>query len=260
MGQGQGLVQQQVDPSAVSQNPALKDVKLDQKPGAQVPLSATFKDESGKLVTFGSLLQGRPIVVLPIFYRCTGVCNIELQGVLNALMKDPKLVPGRDLDIVALDINPKEGPDLARAKKESTLDEYGKPKTAAGWHFLTGDMANIRAVTDSMGFGFDYNAEKDQVNHPSGVMVLTPKGQVSTYMLKGTYQPEAFEQDLALAKKSKIAAKSSDIFFGCIHVDPLTGRRSLVIQKVMQLLGVVTVAALVLSIAVMSLRSRTRSA
>src|SRR5579862_7142618 len=149
--------QQSVDLESISKNPALVNVRVDQKPGAQLPLDARFKDESGQTVTFGSMFRGHPLVLLPIFYRCTGVCNIELQGVLNALIRDPKLVPGRDPEVVCLGTNPKEGPALAKGKKQSTLEEYGKPNTASGWHFLTGDLPDIRAVTDAMGFQFTYD-------------------------------------------------------------------------------------------------------
>ncbi len=246
--------QQEVDLSSVSKNPELANVRVDQRPGAQLPLGAKFRDETGNEITFGSLFNGRPLVLLPIFYRCTGVCNIELQGVLNALIKSQKLMPGRNLDVVALGINPKEGPDLAMGKKRATLEEYGKPRSADGWHFLTGDMADIRAVTDAMGFRFTYDPGKDVVNHPSGVMVLTPQGQVSAYMLGGTYQPTAFEQDVDRAAASQIAPRSQEIFFGCIHVDPLTGKRSIVIQNVMRLFGIVTVVAIVGGILLLSRR------
>ena len=248
--------QQQVDLGSISKNPDLANVRVDQKPGAQLPLDATFKDESGKTVTFGSLFEGRPLVLLPIFYRCTGVCDVELQGVVNALIKDRNVVPGRNVDVVCLGINPKEGPDLAMEKRKSILDEYGKPATAGGWHFLTGDMANIRKVTDTLGFRFTYDPQQDVVNHPSGVMVLTPKGQISAYMLSGTYQPTAFDEDVKRAAAARIAPKSEEIFFGCVHVDPLTGRRSLVIQNVIRLFGVLTVLAIIVSMLLLS-RMRT---
>jgi protein SCO1/2 len=249
-------LQQSVDSSAISKNPALAHVKVDQRPGVQLPMDAVFTDDTGKQITFGSLFQGKPVVLLPIFYRCTGVCNLELQGVLNALMRDPKLMPGRDLEVVALGINPKEGPDLAKGKKASTLEEYGKPQTAVGWHFLTGDMQNIRLVTNAMGFDFTYDPAKDQVNHPSGVMVLTPKGLVSSYMLGGIYQPTAFQNDVTRAAASGIAPKSDELFFGCICIDPITGKRSLVIQNVLRLLGILTIGCILGTMVLMSNRGR----
>ena len=257
---GQGLVQQSVDPSAVRQDPRLSGVRVDQKMGAALPLDAKFKDADGKQITFGSLFKGHPLVILPIFYRCTGVCNLELQGVLNALSKDDKIVPGRDVEVVALGINPKEGPDLAAGKKASTLDLYGKPKTADGWHFLTGDIADIRKVTDAIGFGFTYDPATDQINHPSCVVMVTPRGQISSYMLKGFYNPSAFAGDLQAAAQARIQAPSQDLFFGCIHVDPLTGKRSLEIQALLKVCGVATLAVLALSIFALSCRSRLKMA
>jgi protein SCO1 len=253
---GQTGIQEQVDPVAVQQNPILKDVRVDQKPGAQVPLGAEFTDETGKVVTFGSLLHNRPLILVPIFFRCKGVCEVELEGVINALRKDQDVVPGQNVDVAVLSINPKEKQDLAEGKKQATLEEYGKPKTAGGWHFLTGDMPNIRSVTDSMGFQFTYDADQDRVNHPSGIMVITPGGKVSTYMLKGMYEPGALNRDVLLAAKSGVAPKSEDLYFGCVHVDPITGKRSLVIQGVMKVLGLATVAAILIGIVSLARKGR----
>ena len=183
--------QQQVDPAAVQQNPNLKDVKVDQKPGAQVPLTAAFKDESGKSVTFGSLLKGRPIVFLPIFYRCTGVCNIELQSVLNALIQDPSLLPGRDLDVVALSIDPEGGPrprqgqegvHARRIQEAEDRRRLALPHGRHGQHPLGHRLDGVRLRLQ----------RREGPGEPpvsGGVMVLTPKGQVSTYMLRGASRP-----------------------------------------------------------------------
>jgi protein SCO1/2 len=253
---GQGQFQESVGSSSVLQNPALKEVRVDQKPGTQLPLNAQFTDETGKAIPFGSLLHHRPLILLPIFFRCKGVCEVELQGLINALIKDKSVVPGQNVDVAVLSINPTERWDLGRDKKQSTLDMYGKASTASGWHFLTGTMPNIRAVTDAMGFSFTYDPDKDLVNHPSGIMILTPDGKVSTYMLKGMYEPSALDRDVLLAAKSGVAPKSQELFFGCVHVDPITGKRSLAIQGVMRFLGVATVAALLIGIIALARRPK----
>jgi protein SCO1/2 len=253
---GQSLGLDAVGSNVVQPNPTLKNVRVDQKPGAQIPLDAQFTDETGKTILFGSLFHNRPLILLPIFFRCKGVCEVELQGIINALIKDKDVIPGENVDVAVLSINPKEKSDLAMAKKESSLDVYGKPKTAPGWHFLTGDMTNIRKVTDPMGFSFTYDAVKNQVNHPSGIMLLTPSGKVSSYMLRGIYEPSALNRDVLLASKSGVAPKSEDLFFGCIHCDPVTGKRSIAIQGVMRLLAFATVAALLIGIVTLARKSR----
>lgn len=231
-------------------------MRVDQKLAAQVPLDARFSDEQGAAVTIRTVLKGRPVILLPIFYRCQGVCNLEIQGILASLNKLPKLIPGRDLDIVVVSVNPKEGPALALAKKQATMAEYDGPRDPAGWHFLTGDMPNIRRVTDAIGFQFTYDFAKDRVNHPSCVAVLTPKGVVSSYLLGIHYREAAIEQALRVAKLELVGKKDEDSFFGCIHLDPVTGHRSLVILQVLKVAAGATVLALLGSIVALSVRRR----
>jgi len=252
-------MQVSVSQSDVSKNPALVNVNLQQNPGVQLPVNSEFKDSTGATVKFGSLLKGHPVILLPIFYRCKGVCDLEIQGVLNALMKTPSIVPGRDIEVVALGINPKEGPDLAAEKKQEILTEYGKPSTANGWHFLTGAMDQILSVTSPMGFHFTYDPAQDVVNHPSGIMMLTPKGRVSSYIVRPTYVLSSLVQDVTKANAEVIQPKTEDLYFGCVCVDPITGKQSLVVLAVMRLLAIVTLLTLVCSISIMSFRSARRA-
>jgi len=247
---GQGF--QQVT-AVVPANVNLKDVKIIQRLGSQLPMDVEFKDQLGQSVTFGSMLHGRPALVLAIFYRCAGVCSIEMQNLAETLatMDNPRI--GRDFDVIVVGINPKETPDLARAKLAQTIATYPKFKgTQAGWHFLTGTLSNIRSVTNKLGFFFTYDPVKDVVNHSAGVMFLTPTGAVSSYILGARYTVDGFRSDIQLAGKNQIGVKSPDIFFGCIHIDPLTGKRSIVIENVLKVAGVVTVTVLLLTLLTLS--------
>lgn len=229
-----------------------KAVRIDQNLGGQVPLDASFKDQTGKAVTFGEALGGKPAVVMCIFYLCRGVCNLELQSTIATVkqMKAQKL--GKDFDVIVVGIHPKEGSDLAQGKFKSTIDEVNLPGTEGGWRFLTGDWANIHKVTDALGFHYTYDPQKDAIDHPSGVMFLSPQGKISSYVYGANYSAAIFDRNLDLASRAKVGAKAEEIFFGCIHVDPLTGKRSLVIQNVLKVAGIGTVLAIALSIAVLS--------
>ncbi|AIE85701.1 SCO family protein [Fimbriimonas ginsengisoli] len=233
-------------------------VRIDQSLGAQVPLDASFLDRTGKTVAFGDLLAGKPALVLPIFYKCKGICGLELQGAIAAIkgLKQSRL--GRDFNVIVLSIHPKETPDLAQGKYASTIDEVALPGTEGGWRFLVGDWANIHKVTDTLGFKYTYNEAKDAIDHPSGVMFVTPQGVVSSYIYGAVYTPEQFERNFAIAGHSKVGAKAQEIFFGCIHLDPLTGKRSLVVQNVIKVAGAATVLTLGLSIFVLSGKARFR--
>jgi protein SCO1/2 len=238
-----------VDPDVAFRSPKMKEIGVDQKMGAQIPLDARFTDDDGKVKTVREIFSGRPVVLLPIFYRCERTCYLELTGVVAALNLTKKLEVGRDVEIVAIGINPTETWELARAKKKSILGSYSKfDKTKQNWHLLTGDMPNIRKVTDSMGFRFAYDEKKNEVSHPSGIMMLTPDGKISSYSLGANYEVERFEKAIALAKDGTITEATKEIFFGCIHIDPVTGKRSLMIENVMRVLAATTVIAIVMLI------------
>ena len=253
----QGGINQTVVSGSVGLNANLAGVSVEQKIGAVPPLDVPLTDEKGRATNMGRLFRGRPLVLLPIFYRCNGVCTTEMQGVLNALGKNRDLVPGRDLDIVVLGLNPKETPDLARAKKAEYLDAYGHRETADGWTFLTAPEDRVQKVATALGVHYTYDPEHDRVNHPSAVLVLTPGARVSAYELSGMVPPARFAADVRRAGRDELSkAVSDESWLGCVHVDPVTGKRSIVVQGVLRVLGVLVVLGLVTAMAVLSRRGR----
>ena len=222
----------------------VNNIHLDQRMGNQVPLDVDFADENGKAVKLGDCFRSRPVVLLPIFYRCKGVCGLELENLLYAIPKMKRKV-GRDFDVVAISIDPQEGPVLAQGKKASVLASSPSMKgTDNGWHFLTGSLANIQKVTDSLGFFYHFDAATDTVDHPSGVMILTPFGIVSKYILTASFEPATVDKELDAANANTVGVKTNDTFFGCVHTDPVTGRKSIVIVRFLSIAGAVTVLGL----------------
>jgi len=232
-------------------------VHLDQQLGSQIPLDATFRDKTGATETFTQLLGNKPSIVIPIFFRCTGVCGVELQGAIAAIkqMKVSKL--GKDFNVVVMSIHPKETPDLADGKFKSTVDEVAIPGTEPGWRFVVGDWQNIHKVTDAIGFHYTFDESKptdDQssIRHPSGIVFVTPKGVVSSYIYGAYYTARQFERNLDFAGREQVGEKTQEVFFGCVHIDPITGRRSIVMQGVLKVLGTITVSVIAMMILVLS--------
>ncbi|CAN5403798.1 SCO family protein [soil metagenome] len=240
------------DAATVASNPDAGKIGIDQRLGQPVMGLATFKDDDGKTVRLKDLLGKRPVILLPIFYTCTGACNLELQGIVDTLAQTPSLQVGRDLDIVTLGINPKETPELARNKKTLTLRTFAGKTDPKAWHFLTGDAQDTRAVTDSLGFTFTYDEARDRVSHPAAIMVLTPKGTISSYLIGARYTPTVIKAALATAAKEEVGQKSTEILFGCVHLDPVTGARSIVIENVLRLLGILTLLGMAVGFGVLT--------
>ena len=87
--------------------------------------------------------------------------TLQLNGLIDAL-KDLEWTPGDEFEIVTVSINPRETPRLATLKKETYLDEYGRPDAAKGWHFMVGQQEAITALADTVGFHYRYDEESNQ--------------------------------------------------------------------------------------------------
>jgi protein SCO1/2 len=165
---------------------------------------------------------------------------------------------GSEFDIVTISFDPGETPDLARAKKASYLERYGREGAAAGWHFLTGKQPSIEALTKSVGFRYAYNASVDQYAHVSGIMVLTPEGKLSRYFYGIEYAPRDVRLALIEAGDHRIGSPVDQLFLYCFHYDPKSAKYSLAVMRMVRGAGVLTLAALVVGIVVMRRREARR--
>jgi protein SCO1/2 len=230
---------------------------IDQHYGTQVPLDATFKDETGKTVTFRDELQGKPIMLLPMFFGCNGVCRLEVEDLFKTLEKDTELRVGKDFDVVMLSIKPTETPQLAEGKKSLILSAYKVPNGDAGVHGLVGDLDNIHKVTDAIGFRYTYNPATELINHPAGLIFLDKNGVVRGYMYGAEYPTVVLASNLKAASKQVQGQKPEVILLGCVMIDPVTGKRTIVIENLMIVLGCLTALILFGSILYMTVKYKT---
>ena len=244
----QASLRGQADPLAVMQNPSgrpdvMKDIGLDQKLDAQVPLDLSFRDERGAPATLRQYFGGRPVVLALVYYQCPMLCTFVLNGLLTAA-KDVSLEMGKDYEVVTVSIDPTETPLLAESKHTMYAGLYGRRGAVSGWHFLTGDEAAIRQLAASVGFRFVYDKASQQYGHASGIMVLTPEGRVSRYFYGIAYPPRDLRFALVEASGGKIGTPVDQILLACYHYDPMTGKYGLVISRIIRAAGIATLLAI----------------
>ena len=136
-----------------------------------------------------------------------------------------------------MSFDPKDTWQTAAAKKETYLKRYGRANTANGWHFLTGDEANIKALTDAAGFHYKYDPATDQFAHASGIMILTPDGRFSRYFYGVEYAPRDIRLGLVEASQKKIGSPVDEILLFCYHYDPATGKYGAIAMNMVRLAG-----------------------
>ena len=213
---------------------ALQGVGIDQKLDEQVPLDLIFKDEAGRDVPLSSFFsKGKPVLLALVYYRCPMLCTQILTGVESSL-KAVTFNPGQDFEVVSVSFDPKDTPELAASKKQTYLRRYGRANTANGWHFLTGDEQNIRALTDAVGYHVKYDPKTDQYAHASGIMILTPEGRISRYFYGVEYAPRDVRLGLVEASKSKIGNPVDAVLLFCFHYDPSTGKYGAVAMNLLR--------------------------
>jgi protein SCO1/2 len=228
--------------------PTLLDgVKVSQKLNGQVPLDLSFTDDQGKQVQLASYFGKKPAILALVYYQCPMLCSEELNGLTSALQMVDE-VPGRDFDVVVVSIDPSEGTDLAAAKKRIYLKKYGHPETAAGWHFMTGTQANIDVLTKAVGFGYvkipGPDGKLTQFAHASSIQIVTPEGKLAQYYMGVEYSPKDLRIGLVEASSNRIGSPVDNILTYCYHYDPQTNKHSLIVARVVQLGGLVTVFSL----------------
>jgi protein SCO1/2 len=237
----------------------IEEVRFEQRINAQLPLELKFRDETGREVALGEYFGKRPVVLALVYYECPMLCTLVLNGLIKTL-RAVKYTPGKEFDIVVVSFDPGETPQLAAEKKASYVRELGRPETAGGWHFLTGEEENIRKLTETVGFQYIYDAKTDQYAHASGIMVATPQGKLYRYFYGIEYAPRDLRFALIEASQNKVGTLADQVMLFCYHYDPTTGKYGVLINRVMQLLGTATVVLLAGFILVSLWRERRKTA
>jgi protein SCO1/2 len=159
-----------------------------------------------------------------------------------------RYTPGKDFNIIVVSIDPSEGTDLAAAKKRTYLKRYGRPETANGWHFLTGTQPNIDALTKAVGFGYVKlilpGSNLTQFAHASSIQIVTPEGKLAQYYMGVEYSPKDLLLGLDEASSNRIGSPVDNILTYCYHYNPESNRHDLIIARVVQLGGLLTVVLL----------------
>ena len=235
-------------PSAQVSPDDLKNIGIDQRLDQQVPLELEFKDETGKTVKLGDYFQsGRPVILNLVYYTCPMLCGEELAGLSSALGV-LRFTPGKEYEVVTVSINPDETPEVAAEKKKVFVDRMNerleKKSDGTGWHFLTGQQAEIQQLADAVGFHYKRDTKTAQFIHSAAIMIVTPQGKLAQYYYGVEYSPKDLRLGLIEASRNKIGNLVDQIQLYCFHYDPKSGRYGATITSLLRLGGAATVLLL----------------
>jgi protein SCO1 len=226
--------------AASAQVPMLKEVGIDQKPDAQVPLDVEFSDEKGAAVTLRQFFGQRPVVLALVYYDCPMLCTQVLSGLAGSL-QGVTFEVGKDYDVLVVSFDPGETPAQAAERKKTFVRRYLRDVNPASVHFLTGREESIHALTSAVGFRYAYDKAIDQYAHPAAITILTSAGRVSRYLYGVEFAPRDLKLALVEASAGKIGGVVEQAMLFCYHYDPDTGKYGFVIMNVVRAAGALTV-------------------
>ncbi|HET7749214.1 MAG TPA: SCO family protein [Terriglobales bacterium] len=221
----------------------LKNVRYEQKLDTQVPLNLAFRDESGKPVRLGDYFGRKPVVLILAYYRCPMLCSQVLAGATHAFRQLPFRI-SQQFNVLTVSFDPRETPALAAASKQTYIASYDQPQAAEGWHFLTGQQAEITALTQAVGFHYAWDAQTQQYAHATGIVVLTPSGKVAQYFYGIDYPAQDLRLALVQSSEERIGSLSDEVLLFCSHYDPNSGRYTAIMSRVLQIAGAFTLLIL----------------
>ncbi len=235
----------------------LEKVGIDQRLNEQLPLNTTFHDESGRTVQLGQYFKEKPVILAMVYYTCPMLCSEVLNGLTSSL-KVLQFTAGKEFEVVAISINPREGPAEALKKREGYVHRYRRAGSEQGWHFLTGDEQSIQAVAKSVGFRYTWDPNIQQYAHASAIMIITPQGKLAQYYYGIEYPPKDLRLGLVQASQNKIGNLVDQLLLYCYHYDASVGKYSAAIMKMVRLAGAATALGIGLLMVVLFRKDRRR--
>ncbi len=257
----------QIKDSAEKAPRQLKGVGLTEKPGAQLPLDTSFVDENGKAVKLGDYFKtGLPVILTLNYSDCPMLCGVMLDALTRSIIEIPetdgiiKMALGQQFSMITISLNPKEKPKKASHTKAGYIQRFDKglrPDANKGWHFLTGKTKDIKAVADSVGFGYRYLASQDDYLHPTTVIVLSSKGKVMRYINGIEYGPKLLTESLTSAGNAT-PQESAGFVLSCFHYEAKAGSYAAMGQHLMSYVAGAFAFLLFAAIAVWHFITRSR--
>lgn len=199
----------------------------------------TGYDSDGRSIRLSQISDGKPLLIVPVYYKCPSICGPLIQEALK-FVENSRFVAGRDFRLVFISFNPDEDADLAAQKKASFMAEL--ERDGIDVKFLTGAQDEITQLLDSL--GFRYERVDDEFNHPPAYYVLDKTLKI-THVFK-TILLDFPSMDLAIvdASDGRLGSFVDKVRLFCSGFDPESGRYTLVAVRVMQLGGLLTMLVL----------------
>jgi protein SCO1/2 len=228
------------------------EIGIVEKLGQTIPLDLKFMNEKNDTVTIGSIIK-KPTILSFVYFDCPGMCSPLLDGIAEVISKT-ELDLGKDYDIITISFNTQDTPEKAVEKKKNFVQKIQENQRGS-WTYLTGELANIQQITESV--GFRYKPTGVDFAHPSTIIILSPQGKITRYLYGVSFLPFELKMAIIEAQKGEVRPTSNKIFEYCFAYDPASKTYTLQFTR---LLGTFVVILALFFVLYLFVSSRRKSA
>lgn len=219
-----------------NERPAAMDgVGIDEKLGESLMLTSPLVDEDGKAIQLATIAASKkPMILSIVYYTCPSLCNLHLNGLMEGLEKID-LKPGKDYELVALSMEPKDTPEIAKAKKATYIKTFGFEGYENGIHFLTGKAEDVKATASSAGFKYKWDEPSKQWSHTSAAILVSPEHKITRYIHGITFEPKTLKLSLVETANGKVGGLTDQFMLFCFNYNAQENRYAIAAFNVMRL-------------------------
>jgi protein SCO1 len=227
--------------------------------GATIDPDLKFTDERGYPFQLRQMFPGKqPVVLMLGYYTCPAMCGQVLEATFKAL-SDVDLEPGQDYRLLNVSIDARETPAVAKDRKDRFLPKLLKAGGDDAWRVLVGDEANIKALTEAVGFRYYWSEHTNQYAHPPALVFLTPQGKVGRVIVNTWFDPEDLRLAIVETSGGALGTFWDQVKLNCLTFDSRSNTYSLTAMTLMRVGGALTVVVLFTMIVIMVRKERRRT-
>jgi len=219
------------------------DIALEEKLGQSIPDDLVFTDEFGIQTKLKDCLD-KPVIIAPVYLGCTHACPLLLSGLAQTLGRLELIKPGKDFTVITLSFDENDKPALALERKRDYLKAVAKSFPPETWKFLTGDKANIKKFTDSIGYRIERKGA--DFSHPVTLVVVSPQGKIIRYLEGMNFLPFDVTMAVTEAAEGRVGSATHNALTYCFSYDPLKKSYVFNVLKITATVMVLFVSSLLL--------------
>lgn len=208
--------------------------------GARLPGALVVADPAGRHETLADVAGGRPMLLMFADYTCRHVCGPGLALTAGALA-DAGLVPGRDVTLATLGLDPRDTPADAARMADAQL--AAQPGARRAIRLLSASPASVAAAERALGYRAVYDAGHDQFAHEAVVYVFAADGRLTALLPELALRPAALRAALAASAGSSPQGWTATVAHLCYGLAAAHGRFGRPIVLALQGLALAGLAA-----------------